>query len=92
MEDDTIIPAGDGNNVNLYYMDGSWSYAAFSVDAVFGYGLNESVDCDSRELDLWLTYNITSSLEWGGYFLWSTFTSDEYADYTRTGTALTYLF
>jgi hypothetical protein len=92
LQEDDLIPFDDRNNCHLYYVDGHCRIGAFSTQVAFGYGKNQALDADSKELDVWLYYNITPHVQLGGYVVWTQYDTDVIDSYNQYGSALSYHF
>jgi len=63
------------------------------VETAFGLGKNRAYDVDTRELDIWVYWDILPSLELGGYLAWNDFSGDDAKpDYIQSGSSLTFKF
>ncbi len=89
MEKDTYYPFYDRNHATLYYLDATLSLEPVTVETAFGMGKNRAHNVETRELDLWIYWDIPPSLELGGYLTWNDFSGDEaFPDFIQSGSSL----
>ena len=92
MENDDLFPYDDRNNAHLWYIDGKLTIHPILFQAAFASGQNDALKSWSRELDLWLYYNITDYLQWSGYYVWTDYETDVIPSYTQVGSSILYKF
>jgi hypothetical protein len=93
LEKDDYYPYDALNHATLYYLDAEINLDPVTVETAFGLGKNRAYDVDTRELDIWVYWDILPSLELGGYLAWNDFSGDDAKpDYIQSGSSLTFKF
>jgi len=92
LQNDDIVPQNPENDVNLYYIDSKVTLSPVVLTMAYGHADNRGVDCNSDEIDIFFTVDITQSITLDGYITWMNFDSDAYENYFKGGTTISYHF
>lgn len=91
LEELDLVP-GNENDAEMVYFDAEYRAGKMKCAVKYGIGTSHSADTDFQELNLFLFYDLTGSLELGSYFVHTDYSTGVKSDYNRAGFSVVYSF